>query len=124
MNQMEKEAWSSCKDVIHKSFGNIKDRNYKHIVDRVLKAFKVQGCKMNQKLHFRHSDLDYFLENEGAFSEELGERFSHVIRNMEQIYQGNWNADMLCDYWWILLRETPETTHKPKRTRSFQDTKR
>lgn len=89
MNKTEKEAWLSCKDVIDKFLSNIKDPNYKHIVERMLKAFKAEGCKMNLKLHFQHSHVDYFSENLGAFSEGQRERFHQDIRDMERRYQGN-----------------------------------
>jgi hypothetical protein len=38
---------------------------------------------MSLKLHFLNAHLDYFPENLGAVSEELGERFHQDIKEME-----------------------------------------
>lgn len=50
----------------------------------MLKAFQALGCLMSLKVHFLHSQLDYFPENLGDVSEEQGERFHQDIKEMEK----------------------------------------
>lgn len=78
MNEKEKEAWVSFKDVVRKFLGNTKDPNYKTIVQRMLAAYEAQGCKMSLKVHFLNSHIDYFPENLGAYSEEQGCDFTRM----------------------------------------------
>lgn len=117
MTGNEKEAWDSFKDVVLKFLGNRKDANYKEIVDRMLNAFKVQGCNMSLKVHFLHSHVDYFPKNLGDYSEEQGERFHQDIRDAERRYQGQWNTNMMADFFWLLLRETSDEKYVKQRTK-------
>ena len=55
------------KDVITKFLGNSKDPDYKNIVKKILRNFKILGCSMSIKIHLLHKDL--FPENLGAMSE-------------------------------------------------------
>lgn len=102
MGDIEKEAWDSFKKVVQKFLGNTKDPEYRTIVQRMLTAYKAQGCKMSLKVHFLHSHIEYFPENLGAYSEEQGERFHQDVRDIERRYQGRWNVSMLADYCWML----------------------
>lgn len=115
INEKEKEAWVSFKDVVLKFLGNTKDPNYKTIVQRMLAAYEAQGCKMSLKVHFLHSHIDYFPENLGAYSEEQGERFHQDVRDIERRYQGRWDVTMLADYCWLLKRETEDGNRKRTR---------
>ena len=112
MGDIEKEAWDSFKKVVQKFLGNTKDPEYRTIVQRMLTAYKAQGCKMSLKVHFLHSHIEYFPENLGAYSEEQGERFHQDVRDIERRYQGRWNVSMLADYCWMLKRETKEGNQK------------
>lgn len=122
MNEKEKEAWSSFKNVVLKFLGNDKDPDYKNIVQCMLTAYKEQGCKMSLKVHFLHSHVDYFPENLGAYSEEQGERFHQDVRDIERRYQGRWDVNMLADYCWMLKRETKNGNRKRVR-RSIKEKK-
>jgi hypothetical protein len=58
-------------------------------------------------------------------NEEQGEHFHQDIKEIERIYQGRWNVNMLGDYCWTLHREIPETSHKRKSNiRSFAGKKK
>lgn len=122
MNEKEKEAWSSFKNVVLKFLGNDKDPDYKNIVQCMLTAYKEQGCKMSLKVHFLHSHVDYFPKNLGAYSEEQGERFHQDVRDFERRYQGRWDVNMLADYCWMLKRETKNGNRKRVR-RSIKEKK-
>ncbi|GBN47916.1 hypothetical protein AVEN_64180-1 [Araneus ventricosus] len=93
MTKVEKEAWSSFKEVVNKFMGNYKDPNFKQIVQK----------------------------NLGVISEEHGARFHQDIKQMECRHQGRWNKSMIADYCWSLHREQPQVTHRRSAsTRSIQ----
>ena len=124
MNNTEKAAWQSFKNVSLKCLGNEKNDDYQNFVEDLLKNFEELGCLMNLKLHFLHSHLDYFPENLGDFSKEQRERFHQDINEMEKRYQGRWDVNMMADFYWTLKRETNQNTKKRKRNplhRSFEE---
>ena len=43
---------------------------------------------MSLKVCFLHAHLDYFPQNLGVMSEELGERFHQDMKSIETLYQG------------------------------------
>lgn len=124
MNDTEKAAWVSFKNVSQNFLGNNKREDYSTLVDELLQNYQNLGCLMNLKLHFLHSHLNHFPENCGDYSEEQGERFHQDISEMESRYQGNWSVNMMADFCWTLKREVPEENRKRKRNplhRSFED---
>lgn len=60
MTVKEKAAWQSFREVTLKFLGNIKDPQYKNIVERMVTSFQNLGCLMNLKLHFLDSHIEYF----------------------------------------------------------------
>ncbi|GBN50607.1 hypothetical protein AVEN_77669-1 [Araneus ventricosus] len=123
METSERKAWESFKLVFTSFLGNKKDRNYKSIVEEMIKNFKILGCRMSVKVHFLDSHLDYFPENLGAVSEEQGERFHQDMKEMERRYQGKWNVNMIADYCWMLQRDNPCKVHKRKSDRKTFEVK-
>jgi len=124
MNDTEKAAWLSFKDVATKFLGNNKDGNYKSIVENMVGNFKNLGCLMNLKLHFLDSHIDEFPQNLGDFSEEQGERFHQDMKEFERRWQGNWSVNMMADYCWMLKRDARPDNKKRRRNplhRSFDD---
>jgi hypothetical protein len=79
---------------------------------------------MSLKVHFLASHPDYFAENLGAVSEEQGERFHQVIREMERRYQGRWNVNMMAEYCWTLRRDKSQAAHKRKSSKRSFDVKK
>ncbi|XP_077117201.1 uncharacterized protein LOC143773722 [Ranitomeya variabilis] len=116
----EKAAWQAFRDVVRGFLGNRRVDNYVDIVNNLLTKYHKLGCNMSLKIHFLDSHLDFFPDNCGAVSDEHGERFHQDILNMEQRYQGKWNASMLADYCWTLIRDVPEENfnRQAKRKRS------
>lgn len=113
LNAHEKQAWESLKAVVNGFLGNNRADNYEELIETMLESFKIMGCRMSQKLHMLHSHLDQFKDNMGAYSEEQGERFHQDVMDFEQRYQGQYNENMMGDYIWGLIRESP---YKHKRT--------
>ena len=114
MTGVEAAAWYSFVDVVKGFLGNTKVSNYQNLVEGMLKNFHSLGTRMSIKLHYLYSHLERFPENLGDLSEEQGERFHQDIRTMEERYQGRWDAHMLSDYCWSLMRDCAQEPHKRK----------
>ena len=113
----EKAAWDSFKFVVKGFLGNRRAQNYEELVNNLLQSYQQLGCNMSLKIHFLHSQLDFFPENCGAVSDEHGERFHQDISSMEKRYQGKLSCAMLADYCWTLARtaSTMECKRQAKR---------
>jgi len=126
MNNIERSAWHSFKNVVENFLGNHKSENYVKLVAELIEAYRQLGCLMNLKLHFLKSHLQHFPDNLGDYSEEQGERFHQDIKEMERRYQGRWDEHMMADFCWMLKREHVMKGKKRKRNplhRSFEDKK-
>jgi hypothetical protein len=66
---------------------------------------------MSVKLLYLRSNLEFFRPNLGYVSEERGERLRQDIEAIEKRYQGFWDAALMGDYIWGLLR-ADESLHK------------
>ena len=108
MNEIESCAWSLFVLVV-KNFDN-----YTQLVEDMLLHFNRLGCNMSVKVHYLHSHLDRFPENLGDLSEEQGERFHQDIKTMEARYQERWEAHMMADYCWNLMRDFHGKSHSRK----------
>lgn len=113
LNAHEKQAWKSLKGVVDGFLGNHRADNYEEFIENMLESFKLMGCRMSHKLHMLHAHLDKFKDNMGAYSEEQGERFHQDVLDFERRYQGQYNENMMGDYIWGLIRESP---YKHKRS--------
>lgn len=122
MTPIERDAWMSFKQITQMFLGNYRDPGYQNIVSILLKNYNELGCLMSLKMHFLKSHLDYFSENVGAFSEEMGERFHQDFHEKEKHYQGKWNEEMMADYCWSLKRgdNKPQSLKRQSLTRSFR----
>lgn len=107
LNSIEKQAWNSFKAVVTGFLGNNRADNYKDLIATMLESFKIMGCRMSHKVHMLHAHLDQFKDNMGAYSEEQGERFHQDVMDFERRYQGQYNENMMGDYIWGLIRESP-----------------
>lgn len=94
--------------------GNNKSYDYDGHVEELLSVYKDIGCNMSLKVHFFHSHLDFFPENLGPVSNEDGERFHQDNTKVKRRFSGKWNASMLVEYCWFLVRETPTSGYKRK----------
>jgi len=127
MNQLEKAAWLSFKDVAQNFLGSKKSPQYEKIVAKMIEDFENLGFLMNLKIHFLHSHLDKFPENLGDFSEEQGERLHQDIKVMETRYQGRWDEHMMADFCWTLKWDDevgPKENRKRKSLHRSFDEKR
>ncbi|CAK8696138.1 unnamed protein product [Clavelina lepadiformis] len=118
MNKTEKEAWQAFRGVVDGFLGNKRDKNYKELVEKLIKSYQNMGCRMSVKLHFLCSHLDFFQENLGEFSEEHGERLHQDIEPMEKRYKGRWDSVMMGNYIWSLVRQD-RSSHKKKLSQKY-----
>jgi hypothetical protein len=105
MEEIEKKAWKSFKEVVQNFLSNHQSPNYKSLVEDMLINFKNLGCRMSVTVYFLNSHLDHFPENWRDVNEERGERFHQDIKEMERRYQGRWNMNVVADYCWMLKRD-------------------
>ena len=111
---VESAAWCSYVSVVREFLRNTKASNYWYLVDVMLRNFQARGSRMSIKLHYLFSHLDYFSENLGDVSEEQRERFHQDNKMMEERYQGRWDAHMMLDYCWTLIRDCTEQSYRRK----------
>ena len=118
LNLKELRAWEAFKSVCSGFLGNTRVPDYQACIEKLLKSYEDMGCRMSLKIHFFHSELNFFPPNLGAVSDEHGERFHQDITKMESNYQGKWNPVMMGDFCWMLLRDIPgaKYTRSSKRT--------
>uniref|UniRef100_A0A2H6N2Y2 Uncharacterized protein n=1 Tax=Micrurus carvalhoi TaxID=3147026 RepID=A0A2H6N2Y2_9SAUR len=89
------EVYKAFKSVATQFVGNSKVDDYEKHVENL--SYKALGAKMSLKIHFLHShlELDYFLLNCGAVSDEHVERLHQDIADVEKRYQGKWRPPCL-----------------------------
>ena len=115
--EVEKLAWLAFQSVCTNFLGNKKSVDYEVTVSEMLHYFQVMGCNMSLKLHFLDCHLDFFPKNLGAVSDEHGERFHQEISVFEKRFSGRWNASMLGEYCWSIIRDSPEEVYRRKQSR-------
>ena len=119
MNDKEKAAWLSFVNVMKNFLGNKKAGNLEDLVGNMLSAFYDLQCKRSIKVHFLFSHLDKFPGNQGAVSDDQGERFHQDLMAVEERYQGRWDCHMLADYCCNIKRECPGIVYKRKSYSGF-----
>ena len=101
----ERAAWNSFAPVVRGFLGNHKVENYMELVAKLVKTCS-RDCKMSFKVHTLDANLDQFMENMGAYSEKLGERFLQDILDFEHRYPEQYNKQIMGDYLWRLIHES------------------
>jgi len=114
LNAAERRARDAFENVYSNFLGNKNSENYVEIMEELLCSCRALGCNMSLKLHFLQCHLAIFLGNMGADSDENGERFHQDISQMEKRYSSKWNPNMLADYCWMLVWETPTEEYETK----------
>ena len=107
LNDVDKEAWISFREVVNNFLGNKRAENYVDLVTNLLSSYHKMGCNMSLKLHFLHSNLNCFPESCGKVSDE-----HQQISLIEKRYQGKWSARMLADYCWTVIRDATQLDYK------------
>ena len=117
MNEVELEVWMAFFRVVKNFLGNNEARNYAELVNYMLTFFRNLGVKM----HNLFSHMDQFPENLGSMSDDQGERFHQDLKEMDNRYQGCWDAVMMADYCWNLKRDLPAAEHsRSSKKRKFK----
>ena len=88
-------------------------KNYRDLVDNLIKSYRKMDCKMSLKIPFLNLHLDFLPQDLDAVSDEHCERFLQDISHMEKWYEGMF-SNMLADYCWRLKRDLPDRPENPK----------
>ena len=70
--------------MVQNFLGKHKATNYKENVEQMLQSYKEMGARMSLTMHFLHSHLEFFPENNGDLSDEHGERFHLDMKLFEE----------------------------------------
>jgi hypothetical protein len=114
MTVVERNSWEAFRMVATYFLGKYKCENYEEIVESLIQHYEVLGYRMLVKLHYFHSNLEFFRPNLGDVSEEYGERFHQDIEAIEKRYQGRWDAAMMGDYIYDLVRADESSSQVKK----------
>jgi len=76
-------------------------------MQELISSCSAMGCDMSLRLYFLHSYLDFSPENMGDVSDEHAVRFYRYISETEKRYSGKRSPNMVADYCWDIIRETP-----------------
>ncbi|GBN19258.1 hypothetical protein AVEN_169971-1 [Araneus ventricosus] len=68
---------------------------------------------MNLKFYFLQFVIECYPETLRAYSEDQSEKFHQDLRNIEGLYRGRWDVNILADCCWMLRRETEDGKRKP-----------
>ena len=102
----ERAAWNSFAPLVRGFLGNHKAENYVELVAKLVKTCSKRDCKKSFKVHTLDANPDQFMENVGAYSQKLGERFLQDILDFERCYPGQYNKRIMGDYIWRLIDES------------------
>ena len=86
----------------------------------MLISFEAQGCNMSLKVHFLHSDVNYFPENLGAYSENQVERFHKDLITIEKCNQERLHVHIIAYYYWGLKKETSNAGNRKRNRKSIK----
>lgn len=90
---------------------NKKEMKYEELVTTILTTFWNFECNMSLKMHYLVSHIDWFPKNLESMSKDQGEWFHQEMKVMKTLYQGRWDAVMMADYCWRLMRDIPSAEH-------------
>ena len=88
--------------MVRGSLGYHKAENYVELIAKLVKTCSKRDCRVFFKVHMLDANLAQFMENMGAYSEELGKRFHQNILNFERRY----TQDSMGDYIRRLIHES------------------
>lgn len=109
LKKLELPAWDAFVLVVQNFPFNNRAENDAELVSNMLAEYQELGCRMQLKMYFLHSHLDFLPPNLGDVSDENGERFHQYIVTMETRYQGHFKPNMMGDYCWFLQQTLTST---------------
>ena len=111
INDLELRAWTSFIDMMKNFLGYHLAKNYKELVEKLLKILQDLDANMSIKVHFLHSHLDKFPDNYSNVKDDLEKQFHQDMKTMEEHYQGQWNKQMMAEYCWSIKRDLNNIEH-------------
>ena len=70
LSEVERTAWMYFVSVANGFLGKHRAENFRELVDGLVEAYRIVGCRMSLKVHVLHAHLDEFKDNMGDYSEE------------------------------------------------------
>ena len=70
LSEVERTAWMCFVSVANGFLGKHRAENFRELVDGLVEAYRIMGCRMSLKVHVLHAHLDEFKDNMGDYSEE------------------------------------------------------
>ena len=104
----EKADWNAFRHVTVGFLGNANAVNFRKLLGDLITSYEKLGCSMSLKMHFLHSNLDSFLVNCGAASDEYGEGFHLDISAKKNRYKSKRSAAISTDYCYVVRRDALE----------------
>jgi hypothetical protein len=117
LNAAERRVWDAFEKSVQQLLGNKKSENYVEIVEELFFSCLALGCNRSWKIHFPRSYLNFFSREIGQPSLTSTVKGSiRINTEWKKRYSGKWNANLLADYCWTLVRETPTEEYKRCKT--------
>ncbi|KAJ8677421.1 hypothetical protein QAD02_013208 [Eretmocerus hayati] len=120
LNEVGSKTWLSVKEVMKNSLGNNTAENYRILVAAMLDNFRRMEVNQSLKIHMLDSHLDFFPNNLGAVSDEIGERFHQEIADLGSRYNVEKSVNMLADHVWNMIFEESSTHGRKSARTSFK----
>ena len=98
-------VWHAFTKVTQNFLANKRSHNYIQLVNDLLDKLYKLNINMSIKVYFSFSYLHSFPENVGAFRSMIG------LKVIEMRYQGHWNAHIMADRCWSLMRDCVGIKH-------------
>ena len=111
MNTLECAAWKSFVQVVNSFLGNTKAADHNILVSSMIEVFRKLGCLTSIRIHFQFSHIETFPEGSGVMSDEQDKRFLQDMCQMDERYQGRWDAGTVADYCWSLKCDNPAAAY-------------
>ena len=75
-------AWNAFQLVVQNFLGKRKSTDYQEIVSKMLLAYKEMGARISLKMHFLHSHLESFPENNEDVNDKHGDILKKDIKEI------------------------------------------
>jgi len=112
LTDVQLKAWKALKKVCDEFLGNYRAPEYRQLCADMVKAFGEMEVNMSLKVHYLDAHIDFFQENNGAMSDEQGERVHQDLAEVVRRFQSSTNDAMLAEYCWGLTRSPKSPFYK------------
>lgn len=105
LSPLELNCFDNLINFVNGFLGNVREKNYKQLVNRLKKSFKELNVTVSPKMHYVFNHLDSFAIRCGGYSDEQGEKVHQLIKFFQKNYKGKNSLGILTDYHWSIKDE-------------------